>query len=243
MVDSEESGATGISRLSLVLIFGGVIVLWIATPFAMRCIYPNLSDRGLSGDLYGSVNALFSGLAFAGVIVAILLQREELALQREEQKQMREEVQRSTEAQNEAQRALNKTIYAQTFKVALDIIESPEAVSARGVVARAKEEFRKPVGEWDAGQRAAAETVARTFESVGTLIKHGLLPAAYIVETWSVPIERNWVVLEPYVLDLRASRSDPYAAVDFEILADEASKFLQKSARTPLASAASPTSG
>ena len=34
--------------------------------------------------MFGSVNALFSGLAFAGVIYAILLQREELGLQREE---------------------------------------------------------------------------------------------------------------------------------------------------------------
>jgi hypothetical protein len=34
--------------------------------------------RGTEGDWFGSLNALFSGLAFCGVIITILLQREEL---------------------------------------------------------------------------------------------------------------------------------------------------------------------
>ena len=42
------------------------------------------SERGTFGDMFGAVNALFSGLAFVGVIIAILLQRQELQLQRTE---------------------------------------------------------------------------------------------------------------------------------------------------------------
>lgn len=38
--------------------------------------------RGVFGDKFGAVNALFSGLAFAGIIFTIFLQRRELALQR-----------------------------------------------------------------------------------------------------------------------------------------------------------------
>ncbi len=38
--------------------------------------------RGVFGDKFGSINALFSGLAFAGIIFTIFLQRRELALQR-----------------------------------------------------------------------------------------------------------------------------------------------------------------
>lgn len=38
--------------------------------------------RGVFGDKFGAVNALFSGLAFAGIIFTIYLQRRELALQR-----------------------------------------------------------------------------------------------------------------------------------------------------------------
>lgn len=40
--------------------------------------------RGTFGDMFGVSNALFSGLAFAGVIYAIFLQRAELAIAKEE---------------------------------------------------------------------------------------------------------------------------------------------------------------
>lgn len=40
--------------------------------------------RGQFGDSFGAISALFAGLAFAGVIWAILLQQRELGLQREE---------------------------------------------------------------------------------------------------------------------------------------------------------------
>lgn len=41
-----------------------------------------LSDDASRGDASGSLNTLFSGLAFAGVIVAIILQGRELKSQR-----------------------------------------------------------------------------------------------------------------------------------------------------------------
>ncbi len=40
--------------------------------------------RGTFGDKFGAINALFSGLAFAGIIATILLQRRELFLQRKD---------------------------------------------------------------------------------------------------------------------------------------------------------------
>lgn len=45
---------------------------------------------GEFGDKFGVVNALFSGLAFAGIIITIYMQREELALQRKELEETRE---------------------------------------------------------------------------------------------------------------------------------------------------------
>lgn len=58
-----------------------------------------VSDAGTFGDMFGNVNALFSGLAFAGVIVAILMQGDELRLQRRE-------LTRSTKAQEAQEKAL-----------------------------------------------------------------------------------------------------------------------------------------
>lgn len=46
--------------------------------------------QGTFGDKFGAINALFSGLAFAGIIFTILLQRKELELQRNELEQTRD---------------------------------------------------------------------------------------------------------------------------------------------------------
>jgi hypothetical protein len=75
------------------LLFGGILPVWISESTA---------DRGSFGDMFGAVNALFSGLALAGVIYAILMQREELALQREELRATRSELARSASANEKA---------------------------------------------------------------------------------------------------------------------------------------------
>jgi hypothetical protein len=63
------------------------------------------------GDSFGFGNTLFAGLAFAGVIYAIILQTEELRLQREELEETRDELKRSADAQEQTQRALYLSAY------------------------------------------------------------------------------------------------------------------------------------
>jgi hypothetical protein len=46
--------------------------------------FGEMDTRGQFGDIFGGVNAFFTGLAFAGVIYTIFLQRKELELQRDE---------------------------------------------------------------------------------------------------------------------------------------------------------------
>ena len=48
------------------------------------------------GDLFGGINALFSGLAFAGVITTLVLQSLQLTAQKEELAVQKEELQRAT---------------------------------------------------------------------------------------------------------------------------------------------------
>ncbi|MEB3120418.1 MAG: hypothetical protein VKL41_04250, partial [Snowella sp.] len=45
---------------------------------------PNWEQRGQFGDMFGAVNAFFSGLALVGIVYNIILQRKELRLQRQE---------------------------------------------------------------------------------------------------------------------------------------------------------------
>lgn len=69
-------------------------------------LLPDWPTRGQFGDVFGAVNALFSGMAFAGLIYAILLQREDLALQRKELELTRQELTRSAQAQEQSELAL-----------------------------------------------------------------------------------------------------------------------------------------
>ncbi|MEG1401261.1 putative phage abortive infection protein [Bacteroides sp.] len=72
-----------------------------------------LSDKPNEfGDSAGAVNGLFSAFAFAGVIYAIFLQRNELELQREELKQTREEL----EGQKKEFEQQNETLRRQRFE-------------------------------------------------------------------------------------------------------------------------------
>lgn len=70
--------------------FIGVIILWGAT-FLLLWFERDSAERGQLGDMFGMVNALFSGLAFAGLILTLVLQKKELTLQREELEQTRGE--------------------------------------------------------------------------------------------------------------------------------------------------------
>ena len=42
------------------------------------------ANAGTAGDMFGGLTALFSGLAFAGLITTLFMQRQELSLQRKE---------------------------------------------------------------------------------------------------------------------------------------------------------------
>ena len=67
-----------------------IIVLWW---FSWYWITNNieLENRGSFGDMFGAINALFSGLALFGIIVSIFIQQKELSLQKDELKDTREE--------------------------------------------------------------------------------------------------------------------------------------------------------
>ncbi len=82
------------------IIFGlTVILIQAAASFSIFYYLTSWSERASFGEMFGGINTLFSGLAFAGVIYAFLLQRRELELQRRELQMNRDELKRSAEAQ------------------------------------------------------------------------------------------------------------------------------------------------
>ena len=96
------------NKLTLILI-ALIIFLWAGSPFVLNFFLNDTVKQGAFGDSFGAINSLFSGLAFAGIIYTIALQRKELELQREELKLTREELQKSAEAQTEASKTLSIT--------------------------------------------------------------------------------------------------------------------------------------
>ncbi len=93
--------------VSAVLIYGGVL-LALTWPISELSI----SSSGVFGDSFGVLTSLFSGLAFAGLIITIVMQRDELALQRQELNLTREEL----SGQKEEMRAQNETLKVQRFE-------------------------------------------------------------------------------------------------------------------------------
>lgn len=96
----------------IVLAIISVIAVWLLSWLAIDRYISCLTDRGTFGDKFGAVNALFSGLAFAGLIATLLYQKEELKLQREELEQTREEL----KGQKEEFEIQNKTLRLQRFE-------------------------------------------------------------------------------------------------------------------------------
>lgn len=91
-----------------VVAFCFVVAAWIC-----NLLLPYWAKNpGQFGDMFGAVNALFSGLALGGIVLAILLQREDLKLQRTELELTRKEL----AGQKEALTLQNDTLRLEGFE-------------------------------------------------------------------------------------------------------------------------------
>ena len=79
------------SLKTLVLTAVGIAIFIMLAIVIIYFSFDDWGQRGQFGDTFGSVNALFSGLAFAGIIYTISLQRKDLTLQRIEMQETRKE--------------------------------------------------------------------------------------------------------------------------------------------------------
>lgn len=101
-------------------VIGGIVLsvlVCVAYWLVLAGAVPKWEHRGQFGDSFGSLNALFSALALAGVVWTLVMQRQELSLQREELRLTREELKRSAEAQKETAESVRKS--AETAQSAL----------------------------------------------------------------------------------------------------------------------------
>ncbi len=124
-----------------------VLLLWGGCWFLLADAPANsqFSDRGTFGDMFGSVNALFSGLAFAGLICTLIVQMKELKSQRAELELTRKvmEGQKDVMDQQRDQISLQnfESAFFQLFQLRQDSINSLSINSGSGV--RSKREAFK----------------------------------------------------------------------------------------------------
>ncbi|MNZ51342.1 hypothetical protein D3C78_691520 [compost metagenome] len=105
-----------IRTLSWILIGGVVLIVTFYAGTLIYLTWPikslSVSSSGVFGDSFGLLTSLFSGLAFAGLIITIAMQREELTLQREELTLTRKEL----SSQNQEMQSQNETLKVQRFE-------------------------------------------------------------------------------------------------------------------------------
>lgn len=102
--------------IAFVAAYAGIII-WLTWPISEYSI----GQSGVFGDSFGVLTALFSGLAFSGLIITILLQREDLKLQRDDLKLQRDELK---ETREELKFQNFETTFFQMLRLHNSILES-----------------------------------------------------------------------------------------------------------------------
>lgn len=102
-----------------VIIYAGILI-YLAWPIAEFSI----SNSGVFGDSFGMLTSLFSGLAFAGLIITIVMQRDELSLQRQELHLTREELSGQRQEMQSQNETLKIQRFENTFFKMLDFLDS-----------------------------------------------------------------------------------------------------------------------
>lgn len=94
-----------------------ICAVWLASFVLIYLFIDDWDVRGQFGDLFGSVNALFSGLAFAGLVITIIQQRHDLQLQRQANDQSKKEL-------NQQNETMKKERFENTFFKMLEVQQS-----------------------------------------------------------------------------------------------------------------------
>lgn len=113
-VKKDKGNTIEICLIILLILF--VILIWLLFPWILTYLTNSFDlnikakddpNFGTFGDTFGALNTLFSGLAFATLIITLFLQRKELQEQRKELTAQREEITKANEIA-ESQRNITK---------------------------------------------------------------------------------------------------------------------------------------
>lgn len=113
-------------KLSIVMgvLFLIVLAAWLGSYFLIAGLFGTPKSPGTAGDLFGAVGSLFAGLAFVGVLWAILLQRKSLQMQHDDLKATLDEMKQAREAHEESADTLKAQVEVQRLQTRAQILTS-----------------------------------------------------------------------------------------------------------------------
>lgn len=169
------------------------LALYTAYRYLTNCDNQAIARAGQIGDLFGGINALFTGLSLAGLVYTIVLQNRQI------------------------QFSLDQFTKSQNVQSIIELRNVLQDEATRQARAHVQNQRKADPKVWTKQDLAAAERFCHTYEFAGVLVKNGLISEHLIFDTWGGSIERCWEKLEAFL------RKDPrgyklkYA--QFEILA------------------------
>lgn len=120
------------------------------------------------------------------------------------------------------------TTYAQAYSAAVEILQNEKVRQARKIVFTLKE---KPLTKWTTQEIEAAESVCHTYDVVGQMTRHHLLPKVIIIDSWGSSLRNSWVILSRLVNKYRNDFDAAEYWDDYEWLVVEAVKFKNRKTR------------
>jgi hypothetical protein len=194
---SGTNRSQGVRWWQVAVIFGGVILFLVLYLILVFSWLGKMETRGQFGDLFGGLNALFTGLAFAGVICTILfqsnelkLQREELKLQRDELGLTRNELHRAADAQSEQVERLQEAAELSAISTLVDTYGT-QLRPMQDATHRTRVELA-----WYERQRAAPEADESVIADAAEKLEQLKVKLSFEEQAWSDTIQKHQELVE-----------------------------------------------
>jgi len=132
---------------NIIIVIIGIFTIWVIGGLSIFFLFEE-GKRGEIGDMFGAINALFSGLALGGIIIALFLQQKELSLQREELSLTRKELSKSAAAQENISRLESNSAQLNAHQTLLAFyIKAMEGVNTSNHLNMNKKESYQAINE------------------------------------------------------------------------------------------------
>ena len=115
---------------------------------------------------------------------------------------------------------------ASAFSIIFSTLQSEDIREARKKILETNESY----SNWTIDLKNNAEKVGQTYDTIGIMLKRGVVPYSYVVEEWHDSIIKCWEKTKDMIHEYRDYRSDDFWD-DFETLYDKSIELEKKLAK------------